>query len=78
MYRYKWVDSIVKISIMLSDKSGLRKKPKPSPKRLMKKLDFGDEGIGEYMKRFGFGKKKKPMNDRINDIRKEYEQLKHQ
>ena len=61
---------------MLADKSGLRKKPKPSKERLMKKLDFGKEGIGEYMKRFGFGKKQ-PMSERINDIRKEYEQLKH-
>lgn len=62
MYRYNWVDSVLKNTLILADKSGLRKRPKQK----RKKIDFGKGGVANYMKRFGHGTKD------IEKVREEY------
>lgn len=74
MYRYQWVDSIVKISLILADKSGLRKKPKEKEPKVMKGLNLGGKSLSEMLAGFGIGVQKEELP--IDKVRKEYNQLK--
>lgn len=73
MYRYQWVDSIVKISLILADKSGLRKKPKVKEPKVMPKIDLGGKSLNEYLAGFGLGSKEETP---IDKVRKEYREKK--
>lgn len=79
MYRYQWVDSIVKISLILADKSGLRKKPKVKEPEVMKGIDLGGESLNDFLAGFGFGAKQETPIDKVrkeyNEYRKNVEQL---
>lgn len=75
MYRYQWVDSIVKISLILADKSGLRKKPKERERKVMAGLDLGGKSLSEVLKGFGIGGGVTEESP-IDKVRKEYNQLK--
>lgn len=75
MYRYQWVDSIVKISLILADKSGLRKKPKEQGRKVMKKVDLGGKSLADVLAGFGLGRKSE--EEPIDKVRKEYNELKN-
>lgn len=75
MYRYQWVDSIVKISLILADKSGLRKKSKQKERKAMQGLDLGGKSLSEMLRGFGIGGEAKEESP-IDKVRKEYNQLK--
>lgn len=74
MYRYQWVDSIVKISIILADKSGLRRKNKSVESQSVTHVDLGGKSMGEFMARFGIGTKKEESP--IEKVRNEYNNYK--
>lgn len=69
------MDSIVKISLILADKSGLRKKPKEPERKVMPGLDLGGKSLSEVLKGFGIGGGAKEESP-IDKVRKEYNQLK--
>jgi len=56
VYRYWWVDSVVKKTIMLLDKSGLRKKGTipPDPNWVDPNPEMSDEEFDKMLGAFGF------------------------
>lgn len=76
VYRYWWVDSIAKITLMLLDKSGLRKKGTipPDPNAEVVNVEMPDDEFDDMLGAFGFQqmqKEEETEEQKIERIRTE-------
>ena len=73
VYKYWWVDSVAKITLMLLDKSGLRRKGTipPDPNVEPINIEMPDDEFNDMLGMFGFQTMKETEQEKAERIRTE-------